>query len=515
MSATMLHLPAEILAEIIRAAVDIIPVRDLLKLRFLNAFCAKEVMAVLIESQRLEDDGFGFAYEDRHEYDPCRRDYNEKWWLRFPARYKRQYLHRKMQEHPARRCVFSTFVQGVLDVPHEPRTVEQETLLTDKLIDAWLCGKFVRVRDVLDPSRYESYQEWYYEMHHDRPGFITAHWEDFDKTLPIALAASAIRNGNCVELQAVIDRYSEELRKEPHSINFLERQSDRLGGVCPLDVAAKYGSGDIIKVLLRNQCGISYFSYAFYTSALSVAARSGNKEALKVWIDHMKNINNDITIELRRAVNNATKIGKFDMVKFIEEECGFQFDNREVLYDSFVDAIQSRKLDVVQKFLDRGGFDINMKTRRRPNGALFAAISRTRSPNLSIVSLLLANGVDLNDVHGRTHLTPLQTAVKMQHFELTKLLIEHGANAHTPIYDPHKKTMMPLLHVAIQNRSTPMVRLLLAQGLEREYTWKGKKHEVKGDPKEGCGSEVWYQIVKWHGKQAIYEHDGYVVVIGG
>jgi hypothetical protein len=32
------HLPAEILAEIIRAAVDTIPIRDVLKLRFVNGW---------------------------------------------------------------------------------------------------------------------------------------------------------------------------------------------------------------------------------------------------------------------------------------------------------------------------------------------------------------------------------------------------------------------------------------------------------------------------------------------
>jgi ankyrin repeat protein len=476
-------------------------------------------MAVLMESHRLEDDGFGFAYDDRFTYDRNRGDYNETWWLKFPVRYKRQYLRRKIQQHPERRCIFGTFVQGVLDLPHDPRTVEEENAFIKKLIDAWLCGKFICVRDVLNYRCYHKYLDWYRDMHRHPPEFITVYWEDFKDTLPIALATSAIRNGDCDELQAVFDRYISNYMQPVASGDrhrtFLERQSTRFGGICPLDVAAKRGSGDIIKVLLKNRCGILYSSLNFTTNALSVAARAGNKEALKVWIDHMKSTNSNLAVELRAAVNSVTKVGKFEMIKFIEQECGFEFDNSELLFDSFIDAILSGQLDLVQKCLDQGGFDINKRTQRRPHGALFAAISTTTKQTLPITTLLLTNGVNPNDVHRRTHLTPVQTAVKMQNLELTKLLIEHGADVHAPIFDPRKKTKMPLLHVAVQNMRTTMVRILLAQGLEREYTWKGKKYEVKGDPTGECNSEVWYEVVKWNCKEIGKEHDGYVVVIGG
>lgn len=462
-------------------------------------FFSTEVMTLLMRSQRLEDDGFGFASAKRPAYNYARGRLEETWWFKFPSQYKKQYLRQKVQQHPARQCVFTTFVQELVDLPHEPRTVEEEEVLIEKLIDAWLCGKFTCVRNVLDHRQYawqmERYRGFFYEPY-------VSYGKLHAETLDIALATSAIKNRDCVELQAIIDRRGADL---------LIRYSNQFGGIRPLDIAAKRGSADIIKVLTKNGCEIKYWSDYYITNALSVAARSGNKDALSVWIEDLKSNKKNLAAELDGAVTSAMKIGNFEMAKFIEQESGVKFETSKVLFELFIDAIMSGKLDTIQEFIDRGGFDINMRTEHRPHGALFASISEIPNPKVEVVTLLLTNGANPNVVHRRSKLTPVQVAVKKGYIDLVKLLVAHGADIRKPVFKPHNKTGMPLLYLAVQRRSTSMIRFLLAQGLERNFTWKKRNYSVKGDPPEGYDSGVYLAVQG--DKHIASKYEGYVVII--
>ncbi len=46
------------------------------------------------------------------------------------------------------------------------------------------------------------------------------------------------------------------------------------------------------------------------------------------------------------------------------------------------------------------------------------------------------------------------------------------------------------MHVVVESKSAPMIRLLLEKGLNRVYLYEGRKVEIKGDTVEGVDAEV-------------------------
>ena len=93
---------------------------------------------------------------------------------------------------------------------------------------------------------------------------------------------------------------------------------------------------------------------------------------------------------------------------------------------------------------------------------------------------LIDHGASVNayvphSFHGRTlKEPPLHLAVKMGHFDLCRLLIEHGATI-----DPEKKGRKGALHVAVVNEQNDMVRLLLSHGADMSKVLIGGKSALK------------------------------------
>lgn len=123
---------------------------------------------------------------------------------------------------------------------------------------------------------------------------------------------------------------------------------------------------------------------------------------------------------------------------------------------------------------------------------------------------LLEYGADPNEVNPTAKLTPLQLAVKKRNVALAKLLIEHGADISTSRFVQRRKLRVPLLHVAVEDRSAPVIRLLLENGLDRVYPYNGRTFEIKRDTIERGNSQVRLHI-KTQVMKPIDDEKGYVV----
>lgn len=90
-------------------------------------------------------------------------------------------------------------------------------------------------------------------------------WQKVEVSLRYALAVSAIKRGDCAELQAMLDQGVD-----------LGSMGDRFN-VIPLDVAARVGDRDIVKLITDRGCQFDYNVTWGNANAVTAAARSGNK----------------------------------------------------------------------------------------------------------------------------------------------------------------------------------------------------------------------------------------------
>ncbi|KAJ5698986.1 hypothetical protein N7462_000991 [Penicillium macrosclerotiorum] len=425
-----MRVPTEILRRIIQDAGRILPIRDLMSARLVNsklnfrpfiptnlakqailAFFADEIIALI-------------------KADP------------------RKSLRYMVELHSSQ---WSLTVHRILDLPNERLTPEDDELLIDKLIDAWLCGH--RKSDDFGHPEYSRARE------------------SIEKTLQVALMTSAITRGNCTELQALIDQGVR-----------LDIRSDCLCLV-PIDIAIKKGSGDITRVIIANESKLIYElpylrgSYS-YTNVISVAARSGNIEGLKVWIQYLRDTGKGIPEYAGPAFRSAARIGRIDVIEFLEEECGSDFNQTVLLHEMLMQGIVSGSVDSVRYFLLRLGNDAEMWTSPFPKGGLIAALQDcppTQRPE--VLNMLLQHGLDPNMRYPGSPRTPLQVALKRKDSKSALVLLKHGATV-----DLH--SMGSAFFLDAKKDSAPLARIILREASIQTFEWKGKRYVAQKRPKE-------------------------------
>ncbi|KAJ5827826.1 hypothetical protein N7447_004589 [Penicillium robsamsonii] len=170
------------------------------------------------------------------------------------------------------------------------------------------------------------------------------------------------------------------------------------------------------------------------------------------------------------------------MVEFIDQESGPDFGEpkTKLPFESFFqDAIARTDLDTARELLDRGGFDINMKTEQCPYGAFLTTLS-DKPPSLPIINLLRVNGANPNEYHPRTDRLPLHVAVRGADVELVKLLVEYGAGIYEASLFPTRRGMLPLLFSAAQAGSLLLIEFLLENRVDTPFVWERKRWELRG-----------------------------------
>jgi hypothetical protein len=245
-----------------------------------------------------------------------------------------------------------------------------------------------------------------------------------------------------------------------------------------------------------------------------VVAKEGNTGTLKAWIECFKSTNEDLAARVHGAVIHAVRTQRSHIAEFIEKECGIGIEKSSVIFDMFMDSVIKLRFSQVRLYLKHGGFDINMETERFRYGPLHGVIwANKKTPDLQLVTFLLVHGADPNKFNRTARLTPLQVAVKRGNVALAQLLIEHGADINDSRVFQKGKSRMPLIHVAVENRTAPMIRLLLEYGLEREYLHRGRRIEIREDTVEGDDKGVRFQRKMQEVMKPIDEK-GYMVLMG-
>ncbi|KAJ5737774.1 uncharacterized protein N7483_002899 [Penicillium malachiteum] len=477
-----MRLPLEILVLILREAVEIISLKDLIKARLVSrltkesGFFADEILLLLTKDiTRLENEILGFkcaSYRRAVGHD-------SKWWEQLPLDFKRNYLHQKLQLHTESPCEFSYHIHEILDVPHERTTSEETEIIVDKVIDAFLCATISDVRELFDPKRLYPDKIRYYTQ--TSWSTMPCTWEPAEKTLKMALATSAIIRGDASELELVHAQGDLELNTYSTRLCFH-----------PVGAAARRGNEHIIKVLTDNSWGlnkehiINASRNSSSANAASIAARHGNLEPMKYWLkpENMEDYQMPeyVHLFLKRAIRGAIEAGNIGYVIYLlGVRDSVQVESPGPLFDFFIDAIKAGHPTIVKYFLDLKCFDINTHTSYCRKGSLLTALQDTRpDKRLPVLNLLLEydahpDGIPESFLISRT---PFQAAIKCGDTESAALLVKFGADIHaTTISSPRGKSK-PLLLQAIQQKSAHMIEFLLAQGIARECDWKKKRYIV-------------------------------------
>ncbi|KAJ5509504.1 hypothetical protein N7527_011647 [Penicillium freii] len=312
-------------------------------------------------------------------------------WNTLPIRLKHLYLYRKVQIHSRSPSRFSSLVQDILDVPNERTSAETDTLI-NKLIDAWMCSKFRPMRPFVDPTDDRSQMEWV--INDPQGGFVEL--EPLQETLNLALATSAIKRNDCAELRTLLSKGANLAQESMHF------------GIMPLAEAAYSGSKEVTEIIVANNYSVIFGGFTELhppTNALNIHVQRGNKQALKVWIDHLKKSARSISKYL--DLRETAALASMETMEFIDDEYGDELDRSRLRSEMFRAAIYSKDLAKMQRILDRGGVNLNRLEGHTGVSPLWALldipqsdnaneISRQRENVTQAVELLLRNGADPN-----------------------------------------------------------------------------------------------------------------------
>jgi ankyrin repeat protein len=198
---------------------------------------------------------------------------------------------------------------------------------------------------------------------------------------------------------------------------------------------------------------------------IHIAARNGNIESLKRFLNQGENVNQhnlDSHVHgiyyARTPLQLAASTGKIEAVRLLLNR-GATVNRRDLWNDktALMDATESGHLPIVRLLLDRGA-NVNTRDPEERTPLHFAIISG--GGHLPVVRLLLERGANVNarDEEGQT---PLMYAAKHVQEKMMRLLLQYGANINAR--DNEGKT--PLIVYASQIGSfSPYVKELLKKG---------------------------------------------------
>lgn len=355
---------------------------------------------------------------------------------------------------------------------------DQKAILTEKLMDGILSGKF-------DPD--VMFSTVHYQKRVQAKFFLEPEsavcFNGVHNMLQLALAISAIKRGDCAELQGLFDQ---GLRPDLWTEELILR---------PLDVAASVGNEAIHKVLIANKSPVSNSRGFFepWSNILTTAARCGNVEAVEEWTRAIQSMNYsyrdwmgnaiclnkpyDTSMALIEAHHSAARGGHVEILKLLGGR--IKHMSAENRFHSFVEAIKVGQCDVVEWFLSQGSVDLQMRTIYEKKGPMSAAVfdtNRRRRPQM--VKLLLEHGASPNEIFSPTGRTLLQRVLEQDDSETARLLVKYGADVSCCGHGPTCQKKPPL-YIAIKRNNAPMVMLLLRKGADRMYGGLCEKKNLK------------------------------------
>ena len=222
-------------------------------------------------------------------------------------------------------------------------------------------------------------------------------------------------------------------------------------GTTPLMMAAASGSADAVRVLLEHGAAVNARESVRNQTALMFAANYNRAEAIKLLIAHGADPNLQSKVEapyrlpFHTLANNYKKPAGADA----KGAAGAILKNAE----SSADGAGSRPSAAGNAEAEATNRESASPedAKRKPDseyvrgaklvGGMSPLLYAARQGNLEAASALLEGGANVNEPSGSEHTTALVLAIANGHYDLARLLLEHGADANlaneqglTPLY---------------------------------------------------------------------------------
>ena len=219
----------------------------------------------------------------------------------------------------------------------------------------------------------------------------------------------------------------------------------------PLNVAASYGSLDIVKMLLSQPgADINHSNHTrFYETPLVSAARNSHHQVLAYLLDHGASLDPDAIDYV--ASKSETKIIEYLLSRGMDVNTTTSYANRSLLHLASKSSYETTEL------LLRKGANVNIVDS-------FGKTSLFEATNKEIIRLLLIYGADVNVVLPISITTPLHfhssASLSIKRREIVELLLHAGANMYIERVDGETP-----LHTAAKSGDLELVQLFIVWGM--------------------------------------------------
>ncbi|MCJ1470533.1 hypothetical protein MMC07_009179 [Pseudocyphellaria aurata] len=269
---------------------------------------------------------------------------------------------------------------------------------------------------------------------------------------------------------------SKELLMRSREENVISVNSKDSSGHTPLWLAASYGHGHLVKLLVDNGAEVNAHKGSC-GNALEEASAKGHKRIVKLLIDNGAEVNAEGYYS-SNALTAASQKGHEQIVKLLlakgaDINAGGGLDGNPLQaastegHEQIVELLLAKGADVnagastegheqIVELLLAKGADVNAGSRHYGNALKAASVGGHEQ----IVKLLLAKGADVN-AGGGDYSNALQAASQEGHEQIVELLLAKGADVNAGGWDYGNA-----LQAASQEGHEQIVKLLLAKGAD-------------------------------------------------
>jgi uncharacterized protein len=292
-------------------------------------------------------------------------------------------------------------------------------------------------------------------------GTTALHWAAYQNNLALAeelLNAHANVNAE-TRLESVTPLYMacesgsapmvELLLKHGANVN----QADGLG-TTPLMMAAASGNAAVVKVLLDHGAGVNVKEHAHEQTALMFAANLDRADVISVLLAHGADPNAVSKVEPTHKP--VTTIDQRQGAALPEKQSAAKPGEKPVINagvmpvpDGKTDQKQGTALSVTgskpgEKLVSSNAGVMPVPDGKKDDkkddaaayrnkgvatmGGMTPLLFAARQGNIAATTALLAGGANINEVSGSEHTPPLVMAIMNGHYDLAKMLVEHGAD---------------------------------------------------------------------------------------
>lgn len=337
-------------------------------------------------------------------------------------------------------------------------------------------------------------------------GSTALHWAAYDNDLDMAqvlLAAHANVNAT-TRLEAQTPLYMAAENGSAPMIELLlshgahANQPDSLGAT-PLMMAAASGNVDAVKALLDHGAIVNSAEYVRNQTALMFAADYNRASAIRLLIAHGAdpNLESKVVVPYHLPFHSLENTGKYGKKNAAAAKAEASAAANAATVEEVLKSIRSGKETAAPrqpvtteigggaaKSADSGDTAKGKKPvsayyfhGAKLMGGMSPLLYAARQGNIQAAEALIAGGANVNETSGSEHTAPLLIAIDNGHYDMAKVLLEHGADPNipndfgvTPLYDtvdvkwaPKEWSPEPLV-TEQKTSELDLLKLLIAHG---------------------------------------------------